>query len=144
MGDLNELLGPNNKRQRIYSPMAGSTSSYIIPCTAPIPPIPSSSTYAPFSPLPLLARLRSFEISSWSPYIPFPLDSVQAALYGWVNEGRDTLLCGVCGAKWDLGGVAEIRDERVRIEVARRLVGGLGNKHRKDCSWRVRRSPGEF
>lgn len=40
--------------------------------------------------------------------------------------------------------MAEIPEEKIRVEVARRMQAGLVNRHRKDCSWRVRRSPGEL
>jgi hypothetical protein len=114
----------------------------MITCSTPCPPLPSPSTYAPYSPLPLLARLRTFSPSTFSLYIPPPLDTVQAATYGWTNHGRNSLACGVCGAKWDLSGVEEIRETKLRAEVARRLGPGLSGKHEKGCSWRVKRSPG--
>ncbi|KAI9639164.1 C3HC zinc finger-like-domain-containing protein [Dioszegia hungarica] len=137
---LNDLLNPNIKRQRVYSPKTVASSSSI-PCTSSFPSLPPPSTYAPFSPLPLLSRLRTFEPATYSPSIPSPLDPVQAALHGWTNGARDTLSCGVCSARWELCGVAEIPEEKIRVEVARRMQAGLVNRHRKDCSWRVRRSP---
>ena len=68
---------------------------------------------------------------------------MNVAAGGWTSDGRDRLKCGRCGAKWGLGGLAEIRDEKVQREVVRRLGSGIGDRHGKGCAWRVRTSPGE-
>lgn len=142
MDPLDDLFNPSSKRQRIYN--SPSTSSSTIPCDSPFPTLPSPSLYAPFSPLPLLARLRTFDPASYSTLISSPLGSVQAALHGWNNEGRNNLSCGVCGAKWDLSDVDEIRETKLREEVARRIAPGLLGRHKRNCAWRVRRSPGKL
>jgi hypothetical protein len=54
---------------------------------------------------------------------------------------RDGVECGMCGAKWGVGGFIDIKDGRVREEIGRRLGEGMGERHKKRCGWRVLSSP---
>ncbi|OCF43041.1 hypothetical protein I317_03134 [Kwoniella heveanensis CBS 569] len=150
-----EGLAPKRRRRRIYAIPKGDvcSQSTIITSTQPIPVLPSPTTYAPFSPLALLSRLRTYRIHSY-PYpslYPEYLSPITAAFHGWINDnnGRDGtseggLSCGYCGARWSLAGLADIQDERVRNEVARRLGEEFKGRHKDGCAWRVRSSPDEL
>lgn len=138
---LNGLFSPS-KRPRIYTPLSSAIPS-LIPSTAPLPTLPPPTTYAPFSPLPLLSRLRTFRPSTFTPSFP-PLTPLELALSGWTNTAREEVGCGSCGAKYGVGGLGEIVDASVRKEVARRLGKKIEEGHGKGCAWRVRRSPSEW
>lgn len=60
-----------------------------------------------------------------------------------MNVGVDALGCGVCGAKWGVGGLGDIGDSRVREEVGRRLAGTMSGRHKPGCGWRVAVCPGQ-
>ncbi|WWC62221.1 uncharacterized protein I303_104816 [Kwoniella dejecticola CBS 10117] len=134
-----------SKKARIYIPTSTqlNSSSSIILSTQPIPSVPSPNTYAPYSPLALLARLRTFQSYS------YPLDSVhlspiKAALHGWVNAARHTLRCGSCKSILSLKGLDDIPSEVVREEVSKRLSRGFESSHKVNCPWRIRKSPDEL
>ncbi|WVF71135.1 hypothetical protein IAT40_005932 [Kwoniella sp. CBS 6097] len=138
------------KRRRIYSrPKVLNDSSLnisIITSTQPVPSLPDPTTYAPFSPLALLSRFRTYRIHTY-PYpslYPEALSPINAVLNGWINDSRERLCCGYCRASWSLTGLAEIVDEGVRNEVARRLSQGFKGRHMSGCAWRVRSSPDEL
>ncbi|KAL7422289.1 hypothetical protein Q5752_002935 [Cryptotrichosporon argae] len=135
---LNSLLVPGpSKRPRIYAAPPSHPTSY--PSTVPPPPVASSSTYAPFSPLPYLARLRTFRPSTY-PSLPAPLSPARATRHGWTTVGRHVVGCA-CGARFSVDGVADIADAQVRHEVARRLAVGFETRHAATCPWRTRASP---
>ncbi|KAL1411369.1 hypothetical protein Q8F55_002325 [Vanrija albida] len=132
------LPSPSRKRRIFPDPARLPTTT---PSTAPLPPLPPASLCAPFSPLPLLARLRTFRQETYSALLPPSLGAQAAALAGWTNAGPDGLACA-CGARWGVGGLGAIKDARVRVEVVRRLAAGLSARHREGCGWRVAASPG--
>ncbi|WVW84276.1 hypothetical protein I302_106306 [Kwoniella bestiolae CBS 10118] len=144
---LDSLLSspqPTNKKSRIYNAPPSTHTSSVILCTQPLPALPTPKEYLPYSPLGLLARMRTYQIHRYSPLLPNHLSPIKASLNGWINTGRNTLSCGVCQSTLRLDGLDEIRDDRVREEVARRLSIGFGSGHKRDCAWKVRRSPDEL
>ncbi|WRT66677.1 uncharacterized protein IL334_003637 [Kwoniella shivajii] len=138
-----------NKKQRIYPCPPSSNngiSQNIILSTQPIPsPLPSAQLYAPYSPLALLSRLRTYQIHTY----PYPLlngdtntlSPLNASLKGWYNHSRNTLRCGSCHSAWSINGLDDITNEQVRIEVAKRLSKGFQDNHTKTCPWKTRCSP---
>lgn len=129
------------KRQRIYNPPAPSVPSLIL-STQPIPVLPLPKTYAPFSALSLLSRLLTFQPYTYFPQYPPGLSPVRAATKGWVNEGREGLKCEVCGEKWGLGGLQDVRNEEMRSKLGEKLAKGFEERHKKNCAWRICASPG--
>lgn len=109
----------------------------------PLPMIPSTDVYAPYSPLPLLARLRAYSRNGYV-QLDKPLDAVTLARQGWVAVKADEVQCGVCKARFSLKGLEEIVDGAVRREVVRRLGTGMKERHTAACAWRVRDCPGKF
>lgn len=139
---LDSLFKPSgaNRRRCIYPVPERAPSVYT--SSHSLPPLPEPSLYAPYSPLALLARLRTFQPSTFAPSHPFELSPLTLSKNGWINSGREVLHCGRCEATCSLSGLEEIRDERVRREVRRRLGTGVGERHASGCAWRVRTSPG--
>ncbi|KAK8864692.1 hypothetical protein IAR55_001944 [Kwoniella newhampshirensis] len=138
---------PDSKKRRIYQtpplpPLITAVS--IVSSSQPFPHLPNPTVYQPYSPLALLARLMTFQPYSYSSLYPEPLSPLRAALNGWICEKKQGLKCGICKAEWGLGGFEEIRDEKVRNEVARRLGKGFESRHAEGCAWRIRRSPDEL
>lgn len=100
--------------------------------------------YAPFSPLPLLSRLRTFGAAGLSPSVPAEVGALACALHGWTSAGRDALVCARgCGAQWGVGGLDDLRPA-VRKGVVLRLAGTLSSRHNPGCAWRITPSPPEL
>jgi hypothetical protein len=104
--------------------------------------------YAPFSPLPLLARLRTFTALTYSPTAPAEVGARALALAGWVNNAVDGVACASasstsgssgCSAQWGVGGLDTL-PPRVRADVVQRLAD-LSSRHEKGCAWRVCATP---
>lgn len=134
-------LETTTKRQRIYNPPAPSIPSLIL-STQPIPALPLPKTYAPFSALSLLSRLLTFQPYTYFPQYPSGLSPVRAAMKGWVNEGREGLICEVCGEKWGLGGLQDVKNEEMRSKLGEKLAKGFEERHKNNCAWRICASPG--
>ena len=66
---------------------------------------PSSSTsgvqsdYRPSSMESFLGRLTTYKLATYSNK-PAAIDAVAASRCGWMNNGKDRLLCGICGVSW--------------------------------------------
>lgn len=76
----------------------------------PFKPTPSSLTtststseYRPSSTTSFLSRLATFKLTTYANK-PAAIDSVAAAKCGWINDGKDRLVCGVCGVSWVVAG----------------------------------------
>ncbi|KLT38976.1 hypothetical protein CC85DRAFT_289006 [Cutaneotrichosporon oleaginosum] len=129
-------------KRRLFPPRTRAPS--VFPSTSPIPPLPPATAYLPFSPLPLLARLRTFGASGLSPTVPPEIGALACALHGWVSAGRDALACAhACGATWGVGGLSDLRPA-VRDGVVRRLKSTLSSRHAPGCAWRITASPPEL
>ena len=74
---------------RVTTPLSsGSTASY---------------EYRPSSMQSLLERLATYKLNTYANKPP-AIDALSAAKCGWVNDGKDRLVCGVCRASWVLAG----------------------------------------
>lgn len=69
------------------------------PATAPS----STTEYRPSSMQSFLLRLSTFKLSTYSNK-PSSIDAVAAAKCGWVNDGKDRLVCGICDVSWVVAG----------------------------------------
>lgn len=69
------------------------------------PPVLSSSIpgaeYSPSSTAAFLARLATYKLTTYANKPPV-IDAVAAAKCGWMNEGKDRLVCGICTVSWVL------------------------------------------
>ncbi|BEJ12027.1 hypothetical protein CspHIS471_0204870 [Cutaneotrichosporon sp. HIS471] len=128
-------------KRRLFPARAREPS--VFPSTAPLPPLPPVTAYLPFSPLPLLARLRTFGAVGLSP-VPPEIGALACALHGWISAGTDALACSLtCGATWGVSGLADLR-HAVRDGVVRRLAATLSSRHNAGCAWRITSSPPEL
>ncbi|OSD06443.1 zf-C3HC-domain-containing protein [Trametes coccinea BRFM310] len=97
---------------------------------------PSASEYRPSSTASFLARLSTYKLSTYGNK-PSAIDAVAAAKCGWVNDGKDRLVCGICGVSW----VVASRDGMTR-EAANALVEKqrvqLVEAHKDGCPWKTR------
>lgn len=138
------FIGPSKKR-RVFPSASTREPAYILSDAPALPPIPSTSSFEPFSPLALLGRLRTFHPSLYSPSYPLSISPRALASAGWIcPDSRDTLACGSCGARWGVAGLGDIADVRIRDEIGRRLAGTLNGRHREGCGWRIVSSPCTF
>ena len=58
-----------------------------------------ASEYRPSSTSSFLSRLSTFKLTTYANK-PAAIDAVAAAKCGWVNDGKDRLVCGICGVSW--------------------------------------------
>ncbi|KAI0749439.1 C3HC zinc finger-like-domain-containing protein [Daedaleopsis nitida] len=102
----------------------------------PVPSGTSSSDYRPSSTPSFLARLSTYKLSTYGNK-PAEIDAVAASKCGWINDGKDRLLCGICGVSWVLAS----RDGMTR-EAANALVekqrAQLVGAHKDGCPWKTR------
>lgn len=69
----------------------------------PTPPVRPASEYRPSSTDSFLARLSTYKVTTYANKPP-QIDAVAAAKCGWVNDGKDRLVCGLCDVSWVLIG----------------------------------------
>ncbi|GMK53928.1 hypothetical protein CspeluHIS016_0105140 [Cutaneotrichosporon spelunceum] len=128
-------------KRRLFQPRTRTPG--VFTSTVPLPGLPPVAAYLPFSPLPLLSRLRTFGVAGLSP-VPSEIGAEACALHGWVSAGTDALACArACGAAWGVGGLADLRPA-VRDGVVRTLATTLTSRHNAGCAWRVTPSPPEL
>ncbi|KAJ7178579.1 hypothetical protein C8R43DRAFT_942225 [Mycena crocata] len=70
---------------------------------SPPPPLPPTAEYRPSHIPSFLARLATFKLTTYANKPP-QLDAVAAAKCGWTNDGKDRLVCGLCGVSWVVAG----------------------------------------
>ncbi|KAI9000613.1 zf-C3HC-domain-containing protein [Trametes punicea] len=97
---------------------------------------PSASEYRPSSTTSFLSRLSTYKLSTYGNKPP-AIDAVAAAKCGWINDGKDRLVCGICSVSW----VVASRDGMTR-EAANALVekqrAQLVEAHKDGCPWKTR------
>lgn len=71
--------------------------------STPPPPLPATAEYRPSSIPSFLARLATFKLVTYANKPP-QLDAVAASKCGWINDGKDRLVCGLCGVSWVVAG----------------------------------------
>ncbi|KAF5367536.1 hypothetical protein D9758_003813 [Tetrapyrgos nigripes] len=92
--------------------------------------------YRPSSITSFLARLSTYKLATYANK-PSAIDAVAAAKCGWVNDGKDRLVCGICNVSWVVAG----RDGMSR-DAANTLIDKqrsyLVENHKNGCPWRSR------
>ncbi|KAJ8521117.1 hypothetical protein ONZ45_g2160 [Pleurotus djamor] len=97
---LSAILHRAATRTRKALPSFKSSSS--ISTTSPSTPLssaPSGVEYRPSSTASFLSRLATFKLATYANK-PVAIDAVAAAKCGWINDGKDRLLCRICRASW--------------------------------------------
>lgn len=70
---------------------------------SPTPFLPATSEYRPSSLPSFLSRLSTYKLSTYANK-PVAIDAVAASKCGWINDGKDRLVCGLCNASWVVAG----------------------------------------
>ncbi|KAF7312346.1 hypothetical protein MIND_00247700 [Mycena indigotica] len=115
---------------------AAARTRKVFPFASTSQPLPPTAEYRPSSVSSFLARLATFKIATYS-LKPAQIDAVAAAKCGWTNDGKDRLVCGLCGVSW----VVAARDGMSK-EAANALVekqrASLVDSHKNGCPWKTR------
>lgn len=67
------------------------------------PLLSATADYRPSSLPSFLSRLATFKLATYANKPP-AVDAVAASKCGWINDGKDRLVCGFCGASWVVSG----------------------------------------
>lgn len=89
------LLNRGASRKRKHIPFKLTQTTPLSVISAP----PVASEYRPSSTSSFLSRLSTFKLTTYANK-PAAIDAVAAAKCGWVNEGKDRLVCGICSVSW--------------------------------------------
>ncbi|KAI9439918.1 zf-C3HC-domain-containing protein [Lactarius indigo] len=103
-------------------------------------PVSSNSTasyeYRPSSTQSLLERLATYKLNTYANKPP-AIDAVAAAKCGWVNDGKDRLVCGICKASWVLAGREGMNRDAASVLVEKQRIQ-LVDMHKDGCPWKKR------
>ncbi|KAJ7274503.1 C3HC zinc finger-like-domain-containing protein [Mycena haematopus] len=127
---LTAILARAATRTRKALPFAASSSS------AALPPLPPTAEYRPSSIPAFLARLATFKLATYANKPP-QLDAVAAAKCGWTNDGRDRLVCGLCGVSWVVAGREGMASRDAAGALVERQRVALVEAHKNGCPWRT-------
>ncbi|TFK84267.1 zf-C3HC-domain-containing protein [Polyporus arcularius HHB13444] len=138
-GDLEKLSKTAPHLAAILSRTASRTRNALPIRLGSRPPQTSASSlsdYRPSSTQSFLSRLATYKLSTYGNK-PAAIDAVAASKCGWINDGKDRLVCGLCGVSW----VVASRDGMTR-EAANALVekqrAQLVHNHKDGCPWKTR------
>jgi len=100
------------------------------------PPAYPASEYRPSSTDSFLSRLATYKITTYANKPP-QVDAVAAARCGWINDGKDRLVCGICDVSWVLAGRQGMNKDAASALVERQRVS-LVEMHKNGCPWKAR------
>ncbi|GLB40163.1 putative rsm1-like [Lyophyllum shimeji] len=106
------------------------------PSSTPAPPLPPTAEYRPSSIPAFLLRLSTFKLATYANK-PAAIDAVAAAKCGWVNEGKDRLVCGLCKASWVVAGRDGLSKDAANALVEKQRIS-LVEMHKHGCPWKAR------
>ncbi|KZT73623.1 zf-C3HC-domain-containing protein [Daedalea quercina L-15889] len=96
----------------------------------------STAEYRPSSMQSFLSRLSTFKLSTYSNKPP-AIDAVAAAKCGWVNDGKDRLVCGICDVSWVIAGREGMSRDAANALVEKQRAQ-LVDTHKDGCPWKTR------
>ncbi|KAI0661604.1 zf-C3HC-domain-containing protein [Cubamyces menziesii] len=96
----------------------------------------STSEYRPSSTASFLARLSTYKLATYGNK-PSAIDAVAAAKCGWVNDGKDRLVCGICGVSWVVANRTGMTREAANALVEKQRAQ-LVEAHKDGCPWKTR------
>lgn len=97
---------------------------------------PSASEYRPSSTASFLSRLSTYRLATYANK-PSQIDAVAAAKCGWINDGRDRLVCGVCKNAWVVVSTRGMKTDAANALVEKQK-GQLVSMHKDGCPWKTR------
>lgn len=95
-----------------------------------------SSEYRPSSTQSFLSRLSTYKLTTYANKPP-QIDAVAAAKCGWINDGKDRLVCGICDVSWVVVGRDGMTREAANAFVEKQRIQ-LVEMHKDGCPWRTR------
>ncbi|KAG2058544.1 zf-C3HC-domain-containing protein [Suillus hirtellus] len=118
--------------------LARSKSKGATPFAHPSLPVSVSlsSEYRPSSTQSFLSRLSTYKLTTYANKPP-QIDAVAAAKCGWINDGKDRLVCGICDVSWVVAGRDGMTREAANAFVEKQRIQ-LVEMHKDGCPWRTR------
>ncbi|SJL00028.1 uncharacterized protein ARMOST_03340 [Armillaria ostoyae] len=98
--------------------------------------ISSKEDYRPSSISSFLTRLSTFKLATYSNKPP-AIDAVAASKCGWVNDGKDRLVCGVCSSSWVLASKEGMSRDAANALIDKQKAQ-LVDAHKSGCPWRMK------
>ncbi|KAG8897466.1 hypothetical protein FRC00_004224 [Tulasnella sp. 408] len=95
----------------------------------------SKPPYRPESSEDFLARLATYRITTYRDK-PAEIDAVAAAKAGWVNDGKERLVCGYCTSSWVLASTAGMTSRDAANTLVEKQRVGLVSNHKDFCPWK--------
>ncbi|KAJ3852318.1 zf-C3HC-domain-containing protein [Lentinula lateritia] len=105
-------------------------------CSSAATPLSPLADYRPSSIPSFLGRLETFKLATYANK-PAALDAVAASKCGWINDGKDRLVCGLCNASWVVAGKEGLTREAANTLVDKQRASLVQN-HKTGCPWRTR------
>ncbi|KAF8628033.1 hypothetical protein AX15_004148 [Amanita polypyramis BW_CC] len=100
------------------------------------PSLPTAAEYRPSSISSFLSRLATYKLSTYASKPPV-LDAVAAAKCGWINNGKDRLVCGLCKGSWVVTGREGMTREAANTLLEKQRAA-LVEAHKDGCAWKSR------
>ncbi|KAK7060425.1 hypothetical protein VNI00_001190 [Paramarasmius palmivorus] len=123
---LTAILSRAASRRR--NPFAGQTT--------PAPSLSPLADYRPSSIPSFLNRLSTFKLSTYANKPP-QIDAVAAAKCGWINDGKDRLVCGICNVSWVVANKDGMSRDAANTLIEKQRVS-LVEAHKNGCPWKTR------
>ncbi|KAF8149825.1 zf-C3HC-domain-containing protein [Crassisporium funariophilum] len=102
----------------------------------PAPPLPATAEYRPSSLSSFLSRLATYKLATYANK-PASIDAVAASKCGWINDGQDRLVCGLCNASWVAAGRDGLNRDAANALIEKQRAS-LVDAHKQGCPWRTR------
>ncbi|KIJ14254.1 hypothetical protein PAXINDRAFT_169869 [Paxillus involutus ATCC 200175] len=99
-------------------------------------PTHSPSEYRPSFAPSFLSRLATYKLTTYANKPP-QIDAVAAAKCGWINHGKDRLVCGMCDVSWVLIGREGMNKDAANALVEKQRIS-LVDMHKDGCPWKTR------
>ncbi|KAG9039290.1 hypothetical protein FRB95_011875 [Tulasnella sp. JGI-2019a] len=94
----------------------------------------SKAPYRPDSSADFLDRLATYKLTTYKDK-PSEINAVAASKAGWVNEGKERLVCGYCSSSWSLAATTGMSREAASTLIEKQRSGLVAN-HKDFCPWK--------
>jgi hypothetical protein len=128
--NLSAILSRAATKTRKAFPHKPGESSSSAPSLSPL------ADYRPSSIPSFIGRLETFKLATYANKPP-ALDAVAAAKAGWINDGKDRLVCGICNASWVVSGKEGMSRDAANALIEKQRTS-LVQAHKVGCPWRTR------
>ncbi|KAG8886352.1 hypothetical protein FRB97_004887 [Tulasnella sp. 331] len=94
----------------------------------------SKSPYRPESTSDFIDRLATYKLTTYRDK-PSEINAVAASKAGWVNDGKERLVCGYCCSSWSLAATTGMSREAASTLIEKQRTGFVAN-HKDFCPWK--------